>query len=176
MALIAVNDSMKSLLLKDSISDVTDRTEDVIVSLFNGPMPTKADFLAGLSYYSDGWVNASTMLSYLTSNGATALLHAEYNNFAFREQVDITKMRFNLSKRSETFNGIADGEAQFFLAFEQDEAGAYATAAVRWGIMGTVGLTGSGADLELPDVNILTSKRYRLNDLIANYQINGINT
>lgn len=175
MALVALNDSMKALLLKDSISDVTDRLEDVVVSLFNGPIPTKADLVANLNYTTDGWANVNSILPYVIDTlGNVELLRAEYNNFGFREQLTPTQMRFNLSKRSETFDGIADGVAQWFIAFEQDETTAYASAAMRWGIIGTVGIEGSGADLELADVNIDSTKRYRLNDLIVNFQVQGI--
>lgn len=175
MAKAIPNEALKSALMKDGFADVNTRGEDIICSIFTGTMPLKADLIPHLNYFTDGWVHFNGVLTHVTTTlGMTELVRCEYNDFTQREHLAATKVRFNLSKRSELFTPNADGVAGWFLLFEQDEGTAYATnRVVRWGVVGTVGLPGSGADLILPDVNITVARPFRLNDITVNPNIQG---
>lgn len=175
MGKVIPNEALKSAMMKDGFADINNRAEDCICSIFTGTMPPKTELLPHLQYFTDGWVHFNSVIDYVTNTrGDTELIRAEFNNFAQREHLSATKMRFNFSKRTEIFTPLADGVAGWFLLSEQNEGGAYATnQVVRWGVVGTVGLPGSGADLIMQDTNIVTSKEFRLNDIVVNPNIQG---
>jgi hypothetical protein len=175
MGIAIPNENLKSALLKDGPADRGNLGEDIIISLFTGAMPAKTDMLAAARYHSDGWQYPDNLLAWMTGpHGSTELLRMEWNDFTFREHLAATKIKFNLSKRSESFDGLADGIAGWFFMMEQDEGTAYASnRLLRWAVVGTVGIAGSGADLIIPDPNILISKKYRGNDVSIKFGITG---
>lgn len=169
------NEALKSALIKDGMADINNRGEDIIVSFFTGTAPLKSELIPHLQYFTDGWVHFNSVLNHITTTlGETELCRVEYNDFTYREHLEANKIRFNMSKRGDLFTPLADGVAGWFLMFEQDEGTAYATnRVVRWGCVGTVGLPESGADLILADTTFSTSRRFRMNDVTINANIQG---
>lgn len=177
MAKAIPNEALKAILLKDGFADVTNRGEDFVCSFFTGTLPEKSVLLSQLAYFTDGWVHFNTLINHIIDPAGlnmTELCRVEFNDFTYIEHLTPDTIRYNCSKRTESFTPMANGQAGWFLMFLQDEGYAYNPGEpVRWGIVGTVGEAGSGADLILTSTTFDTAVKFRMNDIVLNPQVEG---
>lgn len=179
MPTVIPNRAMKSVLLKNTIVDINNNLEDVTISLFTGTPPTKADLVANVdSWHSNGWAKPSSgFIDWITgTHGSTELVRQRYSNFSYIEHIDFTTVRFCFSRSTDVSTPLADGLVGWFLMLQHDEATSYTGADVRSAAVGTVGLIGSGADMEVTDTNIVTTKPFKFNDIQIDFNIQGVSS
>lgn len=98
-----------------------------------------------------------------TPRGSVERARLVLHNFNDRYETSPFNYKFDFSKRSESFSVLAAGSvASFTLVIASNTWTGYTSAAANEGkllISGTVGLIGSGADLELSEVDLLSNSR-----------------
>lgn len=177
MPTVIPNDALKAVLLKNQIFDIDNNFEHITFSFFTGAAPAKADLEAAVdSWHSHGWAQIGpNFLDWIVNtHGSTELLTGQYTNFQYQEHVNFTTVKFGFSRREELFYPSADGTAGWFIIILHNEGNPYNNDTVRFAAVGSVGAIGSGADLELTDTALLTSKAIKLNDISIDFNIQGV--
>lgn len=173
---IDVNDDFRAMALKRFWENYGNSTDSVTVRLFDGTIPTYSElegFATGVSYHADGWMNNSDFHANMMAApaGYTELLTLTYNNLTNRRLTTQTQMDFFLSQRSESaFGNVSSVTATWFWMYQHADNNPDGWS--YWHIFGSVGAIDSGADLEMTDPVIDTSRSYKLNDITVNFNIN----
>lgn len=177
MPKIIPNNSFKSSLLKTMVADSTNRNDEITFAIMQGSLPSKEDLLGCVdSYHAHGWpyFNASfrTNMEALGS-GNTVLLTGSYINFLYQEHLEPEKVRMYFSKRSERFNPDVAGTAGWFFIQYGAAQTMFQNNPSYWAVAGSIGAVGSGADMELSNVELDPSIPFKLSDITLNFSING---
>lgn len=172
---IDVNDDFRASALKRFWENYGNSTDSVTVRLFDGTMPTYTElegYANGVTHHADGWMVTSEFNANMLAGGSyTNLLSLTYTNLTNRRLTTQKQMDFFLSQRAESAFGLADGStATWFWMFQHVDGNPDSYS--YWHIFGTVGGIESGADLEMTDPVIDTTRSYKLNDITVNFNIN----
>lgn len=118
------------------------------IEVFSGPVPT-------------GWANSTVMNNYLTSNLLIQYLGAESNGTELNYGATLGPVVLGPTTRINTIyrKATASGTATWFWIRTFNGGTPLQE------IIGTIGLSGSGADLIMNDTNIVTGQYYRLCDI-----------
>lgn len=177
MPKIIPNDSFKAALLKTMVYDISNRQDNISFSIMNGPMPSKEDLLSCIAnYHTHGWptFNAAMKTNIEALNGGTQILvSGGLSAFTYQEHLEPEKVRMFFSKRTERFTPDFAGQAGWFILAYGTNTSMFANKTAYWSVAGSIGAYGSGADMELMDVNIDPSVPFKLNDVTLNYNIIG---
>lgn len=177
MPKLDVNDDFRSMCLKRYFANLNNSQDGITVKIFDGTPPTYAEMMAfndAAGYHSDGWTQAGNLLTELANAGFTEVFTIQYNNMTQRRQTTKTSMDFYFSQRSESAFGTTTlpTTGTWFWAYQHNDNAP--TSIAYWNIMGTVGLVGSGADMELEDNDFVDTRQYKLNDINLNFNINPV--
>lgn len=171
---IEINDDFRAMMLKRYWESYGNAADSVSVILFDGTPPTKEEmdtFVANTTLHVDGWLYAGQLLTELTNAGFNQLLNIEYDNMTQRRLVTQTQMEFLFSQREETSFGLDDGKtATWFWMYQHPDSNPTGSVAY-WNVVGTVGVVDSGADMELQDPVISTSRRHKMNDVTIQFDL-----
>lgn len=156
-----------------------------MMAIYNGPMPTKAQFEAamfstvagsGIQFSTVRGQYSLTLLNqWAVALGSTLKAWCRYENTLQGHHIGPTKFRFPLSERAEEFTKISGGTVSWFLFATCATAAVDMTSsqpAYFVGI-GTIGDVGSNADMVLAGSAIDMSKVLKGNDLTFNYTWGG---
>ena len=177
MPKIIPNNSFKASLLKTMVADSTNRNDEITFAIMQGTLPSREDLLSCIgTYHAHGWpyLNAGfrTNMEALGS-GNTVLMTGAYTNFLYQEHLEPEKVRMYFSKRSERFNADVAGTAGWFILQYGAATAMFNNSTTYWAVAGTVGAVGSGADLELSDVELDPAVPFKLSDVTLNFSIKG---
>lgn len=173
---IDVNDDFRAMSLKRFWENYSNANDSVTVKLFDGTMPTYAElegFAVGVTHHSEGWMTTSQFEDNMLASpsGYTKLLDIQYSNLTNRRLTTQKQMDFFLSQRAESAFGLDDGKtATWFWMYQHVDNNPNSWS--YWHIFGSVGLLDSGADMEMADPVIDTTRSYKLNDITVNFNIN----
>lgn len=170
---IEINDDFRAMMLKRYWESYGNTADSVSVILFDGTMPTKEEMDAMVvgTTHVDGWVYTNYLNTNLANAGYNQLLNIHFPNMTQRRLVTQTQMEFLFSQREETSFGLDDGKtATWFWMYQHPDG--YPTGSVAyWNVVGTVGAVDSGADMELQDPVISTSRRHKMNDVTIQFDL-----
>lgn len=167
MSNIQINDDFRAMMLKQYFNG----NQNIHIMMFDGTMPTDQErqtYVDACRIYSGDWLYAQDLEEQFTTVGNyTKLFELDYNSLSERRMITQTSIDFLLSQRSESAFGLAEGTAGWFWLFQYGTNFTYS----HWHLMGTVGAIDSGADLELKDPVISTTRSYKLNDLTVDFNL-----
>lgn len=179
--MILATDAMIPMLNQAPIIGTTHRK---LLTMYDGTMPTKADIEAALygTTSGTGIMNGTTRGQYrqdllhalILAKGGVLRGFINYAATLTPQMNGPKRLRFPLSERTEELTKSAIGNVTFFtLAIVGSSVTAPTTnVPVYWFGVGTVGLPGSGADMELFNSAIDNTRAVRANDVI--FDFNGV--
>lgn len=145
-------------------------TFNLLLNLWSGTMPTLAQFTAakeagdlGADSSLPNLMHQDTVLSWLDTIGTELYYYHSPNDADLWNVIDSTTSEMDLSTSNDNFTYLADGQASFFTLMQvyrsvtpdNYRSNSYE---VFWMAIGSIGLPGSGADLELSSIDISADK------------------
>lgn len=153
--------------LRQGWSNSADTNQSLVLSLWSGAEldTTALNDIRNSYVLSTGRIQSHWVTNYRTNVGSVERARLALANFNDRYETKPFNYVFDFSKRSELFSILSAGTvASFTLMLVGTSWSGYTNAAAndaRLLISGTVGLYGSGADLELSAVDLLSDSRIR---------------
>lgn len=178
---IDFNDDFRSMMIKsyfgNPTSFVSSSIDAITVKMFNGTPPTQAELeaiIAGdptIAFNStEGWMDASDFEDALVASGFTKLLEINYNSMIQRRQTTKSSVEFFFSQRSESAPALVDGQtATWFWMYQHNDSSP--TGVAYWHVAGTIDVIDSGADMEMLDPILTTTRNYKINDIAINFNL-----
>jgi hypothetical protein len=176
--MILATDAMIPLMNQAPIIGVTHRK---LLTMYDGSMVTKADIEAALysTVSGSGIMNGTTRGQYrqdlihnlILAKGGILRGFINYAAALTPQMNGAKRLRFPLSERNEELTKSAVGNVTFFTMaiVGNNVANPTTNTAVYWLGVGTVGVPGSGADMELFGAAIDNTRAVRANDLIFDF-------